>query len=121
MADLKASGLARFDLVEDAVVHVLQGWSDDAAEAVAVLAYHIDAGLHSSFLCTGEQAGCFRAELRVGRVQFIEQEQIAEVKYPGLDLRKVQVLAGPVGVRAARVEERAFAVGLLRHHIGERC
>ena len=70
---LEARGFAGFDFVEDAVVHVLEGGSDNFGEAIAVLADDIDAGFDLGGSRVGEQAGGFGTEFGVWLIKRVEQ------------------------------------------------
>src|SRR4030095_13430664 len=80
LTNLKPGGLAGFDLIENAVVDVLEGRRDNFCKPITVLADRIDARLQTGFLRRGEQAGGFRAELRVRLIEFIKQQEVTQVK-----------------------------------------
>src|SRR5262245_23027242 len=76
---------ARFDLVEDTVVYMLQGGGDDPGISIAVLADDIDAGFQAGLLRGGQERRRLGSKLLVRSVQRIEQQQIPEMKNPGFD------------------------------------
>src|SRR5262245_18188549 len=71
---------ARLNLIEDAIVHMLESGADDLDIALAVFADDVHAGFGSGSLRSGQEAGCFGAEFRVWLIQRIEEQQIAQMK-----------------------------------------
>src|SRR5690349_4434577 len=95
LPNFEAGGFASLNLVEDAIVDVLQGGSDDAAKSVAIFANEIDAGFEAGSLSAGQDAGGFGAELGVGLIERIEQKEIAQMKNGSLGAAEVEVVTFP--------------------------
>ena len=119
-AQLEPSDLAGLVFVDDEVIGELERGLDNLGEAIAVFAHDIHAGFHSRRHRRRQQLGRLGAELRVLRVERIEQQQVAEMKMLRLDFCEIQIAAGPECVGTAQVKESPPAAGLLGHHVGER-
>src|SRR5258708_6341567 len=90
-ADLEPGGFASLDLVKDAIVDVPERGTDDFRKAVAIFADYIHAGLYTGLLGSREQTGGFCAELRIGLIERVQQQKIAEVKNTGSAASKIQI------------------------------
>ena len=118
LADSEPGRFARLDFIQNEVVDVLEGRRDNLGEAVAVFADHIHAGFKSGFLRGGQQRGRSSAELLVGRIERVEQQQVAEMKNPRLDSGQIQVVSLPQRIGPPVVEKGAAASVHLGHDIG---
>ena len=118
LAHLEAGDLAGLVFVDDEVVGELECGLDDFRNAVADFARNVHAGFHSGCRRRRQQFRRLGAELCIFRIQRIQQEQVAEMKMFGAVPGKIQVVASPECVGAARVEERAPPALLLGHHVG---
>src|SRR5437660_1640223 len=87
-------------------------------KAITVVADHIHAGLDPGGLSRRQQPRRLGPITAIGLVQFIQQQQIAQVKQARADLREIQILPAPEGIGAARVKKSAAAMALLGHDIG---
>jgi len=68
LPNLKSGGFPSLDFIQNAVVDVLQRWSDNLAEAIAVFAYDVNARFQSSLLGSGEESRRLGAEEFIGSV-----------------------------------------------------
>ncbi len=118
ITNLKPGGLARLDLIQNTVVHVLQGRVHYAREAVAVFADDIHTGLDPGGLGICQQAGGFSPVLGIGLIQCIQQQQITEVENAWPRALEIQVRAGPERVGAAGMEKSPAPVPLFGHDVG---
>ena len=118
LANFESGRLARLNFIEDAIVRVPQRRQNDARKAVAVFAHDIDAGFQSGRLRLAQQGGRFGAMLGVGRVQRVEQQQVAQVKNAGADLLEIQPGPVPERIGPAMMKESAMTVALFGHDIG---
>jgi len=115
-----ASGALQLKLVKDAVIDLLQCRQHDLRETLAVLAHHIDTGLETGFASACQN---FRGDgtcLSIWLVETIEQQEIAEMKYPGRMRGEIKIRVIKKSVRAPVMKKSATTRGTNRHDIGVR-
>ena len=97
---------------------MLQRGVNEPGKPVTVFADDIDAGRNARGLRGRQQAGRARAVLGVGLIQSVQEQDVSEMEDARPEPVKIKVGATPKRVGAARVEEGAPPVALLRHYIG---
>ncbi len=111
-------GSSRFDLVDDQVVDVRKSRRHDRREAIGIFTDDIDCRRDASFARRREQPGSLRAELLIGVVHTIEEEQVTERQDLAVELIERIVLRTEKRVCAAVVKEGATAALPHVHHVG---
>jgi hypothetical protein len=107
-----------FKLVEHAIIAVPQGRPYDRGKAVAILADHVNAGLEPGRSGARQESRGCRAVLRIGLVETVEQQQVAQVENAGAALAEIEMGGVQERVSPALMKECAAPRGLDRHDVG---
>ena len=116
------SGQARcaldLEFIQNAIIRITQGGSNDGGEPVAVLADDIQAGLAAGLPRPVQNPRRGRSEFGIGQIQAVEQQQVTQMEDPGFDLIERKMRPVQQGVGAALMEKCSPSGGLHRHDIG---